>query len=193
MVIQEKSCEEKAIEEPNKKPIIEAYRQKIPYSEALVCDQNAQDKSPSPEASKELKEVEESISPHSIKKSSKKLSNETNRIWYNAKLRYRLVVERTVYALLESQIGVLEHFKAMVWDSIFVDPTWVYSEALARFRIKAQAVGKKVDYEKQHRFERNLGGHHKTKPLLVGLKMKGGGGRQFNKEAMSRPRQPKNK
>ncbi|KAI5653175.1 hypothetical protein M9H77_30362 [Catharanthus roseus] len=38
MVVQEKSCEKNAIEEPNKKLVVEAYKPKIPYPEALVHD-----------------------------------------------------------------------------------------------------------------------------------------------------------
>ncbi|KAI5658129.1 hypothetical protein M9H77_26922 [Catharanthus roseus] len=140
-----------------------------------------------------------------------RISDEANRMWYNAKLRNRLVVERTIHALLESQMGILEHF-AMGWNSfvtmtgeyypnrvrefypniffksnpyktditttvksvwihldqailsqilvilderhlifyerastsIFADPTWAYSKALARFSVHAHAVGKKV-------------------------------------------------
>ncbi|KAI5677279.1 hypothetical protein M9H77_08229 [Catharanthus roseus] len=38
MVVQEKSCEEKATEEPNKKSVIEAYKPEIPSLAALVRD-----------------------------------------------------------------------------------------------------------------------------------------------------------
>ncbi|KAI5680947.1 hypothetical protein M9H77_02174 [Catharanthus roseus] len=166
-------------------------------------------------------------------------------MWYNAKLRNRLVVERAVHDLLESQVGILDHFQAMEWDSlvtmtgdyypnlvrefyaniffkfdpyktdittsfkkvgilgipdeghsifyerastsIFSDSNWVYSESLAIFGVKAQAVGKRVVKSN------GLQGTWKVnceKPLLPqtsskrtllkesitgGMKMKGGG------------------
>ncbi|KAI5649566.1 hypothetical protein M9H77_35571 [Catharanthus roseus] len=98
-----------------------------------------------------------------------RISNEANRMWYNAKLRIRLVVECTIHSLLESQVGSLEHFRAMrihldqailaqilgeeghsvfyecASTSIFADPTWVYSEALARFgKVASLLIGTNI-------------------------------------------------
>ncbi|KAI5663848.1 hypothetical protein M9H77_23171 [Catharanthus roseus] len=42
-----------------------------------------------------------------------RISDEANMMWYNAKLRNGPVVECTLYALLESQVGVLENFRVM--------------------------------------------------------------------------------
>lgn len=39
-------------------------------------------------------------------------------IWYNAKLKNKLVVKCTVHALLGIQVGVLEHFRAMGLNSL---------------------------------------------------------------------------
>ncbi|KAI5681435.1 hypothetical protein M9H77_02663 [Catharanthus roseus] len=42
-----------------------------------------------------------------------RIPDETNSIWYSAKLKNRLVVEYTVHGLLESQVGGLDHYW---WD-----------------------------------------------------------------------------
>lgn len=48
-----------------------------------------------------------------------RIPNEANKImWYNNKLKNKLVVECMVDNLLESQVGVLAHFWAIEWDSI---------------------------------------------------------------------------
>ncbi|KAI5668101.1 hypothetical protein M9H77_17954 [Catharanthus roseus] len=46
-----------------------------------------------------------------------RIFNETNRMWYNAKLKIDLWL-MMIHALLESQVGVLEHFRVMGWDSL---------------------------------------------------------------------------
>lgn len=42
-----------------------------------------------------------------------RISDETNKTWYNAKLKNKLVVKGMILNLLESQVGVEEHFRAM--------------------------------------------------------------------------------
>lgn len=47
-----------------------------------------------------------------------KIYDEGNRIWYKAKLKYKLVVQCTVENLLESQVGILPRFRALQWNSL---------------------------------------------------------------------------
>ncbi|KAI5682376.1 hypothetical protein M9H77_03604 [Catharanthus roseus] len=51
-------------------------------------------------------------------------------------------------ARLAQILGILDEGHSVFYESasmsIFTDPNWVYSEALARFGVQAQAVGKRL-------------------------------------------------
>ncbi|KAI5657959.1 hypothetical protein M9H77_26752 [Catharanthus roseus] len=103
--------------------------------------------------------------------------DEANRIWYNAKLRNRLVGRHSPLYFRESSrcsrasygYGILGLpyegylvFFERASTCIFAEPNWVYSDALARFGIQAQAIGKKVVKSN------GLEGTWKVASLLIG-------------------------
>ncbi|KAI5663121.1 hypothetical protein M9H77_22444 [Catharanthus roseus] len=61
-----------------------------------------------------------------------RIFNDANWMWYNTKLKNKLVVERIVYNLLESPI-VLEYFKAMGWNSLVTMTGEYYSNLVREF------------------------------------------------------------
>lgn len=47
-----------------------------------------------------------------------RITDVASKIWYYAKPKYKLVVERIVGDLLESQVSVLAHFRAIGWNTM---------------------------------------------------------------------------
>ncbi|KAI5664423.1 hypothetical protein M9H77_23746 [Catharanthus roseus] len=61
------------------------------------------------------------------------ISDEANRMWNDAKLRNRLVTERMVNNLLESQLGVLAYFWAVEWNTMVTMTEEYYPNLIKEF------------------------------------------------------------